>query len=268
MGRRLRTALIVALGAVFTVSMYMVVSSLIQYQKGRKNYEDAKSLIRTASSAGVGKAAATFAPASSETDGKSDMRRLAATDITALQRVNSDIAGWIEIPGTAVAYPILQGKDDSYYLTHTWNKEVLPAGSIFLETRCSRNLTDFNTILYGHNMKDGSMFAAIRSYSGKDFCDAHRNIYIVDETGVRRYEVFAAYQVSADGKVYQTDFPDSASRKNFLSFCTRQSVCRTDAAPSVNDKILTLSTCVGFNDSVRWVVQGALRGVAERSYTP
>jgi sortase B len=269
MNRKLRTVLIAVLSVIFAVSAYMVISYVIQYQKGKKNYEQARALVRiSSSSSGTGSTPSASFSISPAAPYESTMKTLSGMDITALQRVNDDIVGWIEIPGTAVSYPLLKGTDNQYYLTHTWNKSVLSVGAIFLESKCSRSLTDFNSIIYGHNMKNGSMFAAIRSYSSKDFWSAHQNVYIVDETGVRRYEVFSAYQVSASGKAYQIGFQDDTAKQDFISFCTHQTSYKTGVTPSVNDKILTLSTCIGSDNSVRWVVQGVLRGTAERSYTP
>ena len=83
-------------------------------------------------------------------------------DIPALQEVNSEVIGWIYIPDTEISYPLLHTQDNETYLHAAWDGTENVAGSIFLETQCSTDLTDFNTIIYGHNMRNGSMFGALK----------------------------------------------------------------------------------------------------------
>ena len=88
-------------------------------------------------------------------------RYLETLDLGALRRTNPDVLGWISIPGTQLDYPVLQSEDNQYYLTRTWEKQRNSAGSVFLECQLSGDFSEFNTILYGHNMKNGSMFGSL-----------------------------------------------------------------------------------------------------------
>ena len=90
-------------------------------------------------------------------------------DLPALQQVNSDVIGWIAIPGTEISYPLVQGTDNDYYLTHTWNQNSSAVGAIFMDCRCSADFSGFNTIVYGHRMNNGSMFAALKHYQKAGF---------------------------------------------------------------------------------------------------
>ena len=85
-------------------------------------------------------------------------------------RSTSDVIGWIAIPGTEISYPLVQGTDSDYYLTHTWNQNSSAVGAIFMDCRCSADFSGFNTIVYGHRMNNGSMFAALKHYKSRISC--------------------------------------------------------------------------------------------------
>ena len=183
-------------------------------------------------------------------------------DFTALREVNRDVQGWIMIPGTVISSPLLQGEDNQYYLKHTWKKWTSAVGAIFLEWQNSPDLSDFNTIIYGHRMNNGSMFASLKNYKKQSYWAAHPCVYITDDNGSHKYEIFAAYEVSTTGTTYQLGFSDDASKQAFIDYCLEQSVIDTGITPTVYDRVLTLSTCTGNGHATRWVVQAVLKGVA------
>lgn len=86
--------------------------------------------------------------------------------------------GWILIPNTVISYPLLQGEDNQYYLNHTWKKWTSAVGAIFMDSQNNPNLTDFNTIVYGHRMNNGSMFASLKNYKKQSYWQAHPCVYI------------------------------------------------------------------------------------------
>ena len=98
-------------------------------------------------------------------------------DFEALKEINSDIVAWIRIP-EVFDYPVVQGEDNQYYLSHTFRKESNKAGSIFLDYRNSRDFTDPNTVIYGHNMRNGSMFRSLHNYMDRSFFDENREVLI------------------------------------------------------------------------------------------
>ena len=188
------------------------------------------------------------------------LEEMAQTDLAALQEVNQDVVGWIRIPGTKINYPLMQGEDNEYYLNRTWQGNRNSVGSIFLECRNNADLMDYNTIIYGHNMSDGSMFAALRKYN-QAFWEKHPYIYILTGAGVYRYEIFAAYKAGLEDPTYGLSFHQSKTRANFINHALEQSTIETDILPEKMDRILTLSTCSGGGYSSRWVVQARLRMV-------
>lgn len=189
------------------------------------------------------------------------LRQLEELSLEALREVNPQVVGWILIPDTEINYPLMQGKDNDYYLNRTWDQRKNDVGSIFLEQFSNPDLTDFNTIVYGHNMKDGSMFADLQAYREQSFLEAHPYVYIRSDYGVYRYEIFSSYLAKVDSSTYGLDFPGEESRIRFLEDALRNSAIRTDTEPEPTDRILTLSTCSGRGYATRWVVHGRLKMV-------
>jgi sortase B len=183
-------------------------------------------------------------------------------DFSALQQVNPDVLGWILIPGTRISYPVVQGEDNSFYLDHTWQKSRNSVGAIFLECTNSRDLSDFNTIVYGHRMNNTSMFGILKNYQDADFWAAHPDLYLTDSSGARRYEIFAAYEVSVEGEAYRIGFSSDRAKQTFLDDSLEKSILDTGIVPTVDDQIVTLSTCTGFGHDTRWVVQAVLREIS------
>jgi len=179
-------------------------------------------------------------------------------DLEALQEVNPDVLGWIWIPGTELSYPLLQGEDNDFYLEYTWDRNPNVGGSIYMDHRCAPDLTSDNTIIYGHRMRNGSMFAALKYYKDQDFWQEHPTVYIADRSGVHVYDIFAAWEASISSFTYATDLDTEDRREKFLSTCLEGSELETGIVPGRDDPILTLSTCTGRGHSTRWVVQGCL----------
>jgi len=189
------------------------------------------------------------------------VQTLEEMDLDALRQVNPDVVGWILIPDTEINYPLMQGTDNDYYLKHTWDGKRYAVGSIFLEYLCSPDLTDFNTIIYGHNMNDGSMFAGLRKYKEAEYWQAHPYVYLRSDQGVYRYEIFSSYLAKVESNTYGLQFSGEQSRKNFLHNLLAQSAIDTGIQPEATDRILTLSTCSGAGYTTRWVLHARLKMV-------
>lgn len=183
---------------------------------------------------------------------------LAELDLAALQAVNEDVVGWIEIPGTELSYPLVQGTDNRFYLSHNWKRESSGAGAVFLEQTNSRDLSGFHLIAYAHRMHNDTMFGTLKYYSDLDFFRQHPSIYLVDGTAVWRYDIFAAHKADVKGLVYRLDLEESGLEDEFIRFCLDSSVIDTGVVPEPGAQILTLSTCTEWGHTARWVVQGVL----------
>lgn len=271
MQRSVRKYLLAVLLLVFLGSVAMLIRQGIQYKEGEETYAEAESLAELPDLSALPVPALTEAPAGEETDAPEAAKpvyvdpyadALRNMDFTALREVNSDVLGWILIPGTVISYPLVQGEDNQFYLKHTWKKWSGAVGAIFLEHLNSPDLSDFNTIIYGHRMNNGSMFASLKNYKQQSYWAAHPCVYITDDGGSHKYDIFAAYEVSTQGTTYQVGFPSEASKQAFIDYCLDLSVIDTGVTPTVYDRIVTLSTCTGNGHATRWVVQAVQKGVA------
>jgi sortase B len=186
-------------------------------------------------------------------------RLLTDIDLDALRQTNRQVLGWIQIPGTSVSYPLMDSQDNSDYLHLAWDGTSNSAGSIFLECQNQRDLSDFNTIIYGHRMRNGSMFGELRHYSEQDFAEANPSVYIVTDDSIRRYDIFSAYEAGVTTDTYRLRFTDDDQRQTAIDSYLDRSVIESDLVPTVEDSILTLSTCTGKGTyDTRWVVQAVL----------
>ena len=131
-----------------------------------------------------------------------------------------------------------------------------------MECRNSSDLSDFNTIIYGHRMNNRSMFGTLSQYKSRSYWQAHPYVYLTDDSGTHRYEIFAAGEVSVDSDVYRLGLHSDSSRQSFLDSCLALSALNTGVTPHTYDKVLTLSTCTGNGHATRWVVQAVCPGQA------
>ncbi|MBC1343448.1 class B sortase [Listeria welshimeri] len=181
-------------------------------------------------------------------------------ELKSLQKLNKDMAGWLTIADTEIDYPILQSTDNDYYLHHNYKNEKARAGSIFKDYRNTNEFLDKNTIIYGHNMKDGSMFADLRKYLDKDFFKAHPTFSY--ESGLANYkvEIFSVYETTTDFYYIETDFPGKQDFDDYLEKVQQQSIYKSNVKVSSKDRIITLSTCDTEKDyeKGRMVIQGKL----------
>ena len=189
------------------------------------------------------------------------LEELRKTDLAALREINPDVVGWIRVPDTKIDYPLVQGTDNDFYLKHTWQGNANSVGTIFMDFNSSPDLTDFNTLIYGHNMRSGSMFASLRNYSQQSYFDDHPYIYLLVDNGVFRFEVFSSYRAELDASAYGQRFQQRETRQKFLQDALDQSAIETGITPGIRDRILTLSTCSGVGYETRWVVQARLKMV-------
>jgi len=184
-------------------------------------------------------------------------------DLAPLKEVNEEVIGWVHIPETEIDYPLLQREDNEHYLHHTWKNTRSAGGAIFMEHLNAPDMTDFNTIIYGHNMVNSAMFGGLNKYRNLKYLQEHPRAYVVTESGVYCYDIFAAHKVGIKTIMYRTQLLEPVQREEFIYFAIDYSAVDTGIIPSVEDKILTLSTCSSGSES-RWVVQGVLN--EERSY--
>lgn len=183
------------------------------------------------------------------------------TKYASLRELNHDFAGWLFIEGTKIDYPVMHTPDDpEYYLHRAFDRSEARSGCLFADASCS---IDGNSLLiYGHHMKDGSMFGSLQDYRSQEFADGHSLIHFDTLTENREYELLAAFYW--DDSYLQSDIPfcyyeytDFSSPELFDTFIRSVkslSVCETDVSTEYGDQLLMLSTCSYHGDTGRFVV--------------
>ncbi len=183
--------------------------------------------------------------------------------LTALKEQNSDVIGWIRIPNTVIDYPVMQTdkERDDYYLTHDFMQEENPHGAPFLDVNCQLDASD-NLIIYGHNMKDKTMFQNLLLYENADFCESNGEIELDTLTGSSTYRVIFVMLITeteAEKFPYHRciDLSNEEIYQGYLQQCQRYAIWQTEDLPETGTGLLTLSTCEYSRKNGRLVVVAA-----------
>lgn len=176
-----------------------------------------------------------------------------------LEAVNPDIYAWIYIPNTNIDYPVLQRSgDNDYYLEHNLDGSRGKPGCIYTEDLNSKEFTDYNTVIYGHNMKSGAMFRTLHDFEDKSFFDNNQYVYIYTKDRTLVYKIFAAYTNDAKHILNSNDFTSEQGLSDYLEKVFKKAQAegylRDDVAVTGENAILTLSTCTTSSDK-RYIVQ-------------
>jgi len=175
-------------------------------------------------------------------------------DFDALDSINPDINGWLYIHDTPVSYPILRGRDNQTYLSTTYDRKSNILGSIFQDYRNSADFSDLNTIIYGHNTRNDSMFGSLKKYKEQEYADSHPEVCVIRKEGVYVYEIFTIYETPATSDTYTIAFGSNESFAAYISKMTEQTIVNA-AEPPDGEHIITLSTCTGGQKIMRLVLQ-------------
>lgn len=248
-GRRsaTQTALYLVGSALIIGALVYLGNIFLQYEKGESEYEALHELV-------FENAENTMENAPIEDDSVQDAEmpdrvQLTESDkqvmraIGGLKEQNEDVIGWIVFDNMELSYPIMQGEDNEYYLSHTFSRESNSAGSIFMEAANTPDFQDCHTIIYGHNMKNLSMFGQLKKYKTEQFYEEHQYFTIYTEEHVYRYQIFAYYDISEIGDIYTIGFRPNAEFRQFINNMMRRSYYDTDVEVTEQDKVITLSTC-------------------------
>lgn len=169
--------------------------------------------------------------------------RSVCRSVRQLQEKRKDVKGWIYFEQPDISYPIMQGEDNDAYLYHTWSGVNNASGSIFLEALNNADFQDSHTIIYGHNMKDGSMFGHLKDYRKEGFYEEASCFTIYTADRIYEYQIFAYYEVPEDSELYTVYYGASDEFAELIQSMKKSSWLDTGVAVSSQDKIVTLSTC-------------------------
>ena len=243
----LTIALIVAI-AVFCYAAFNLYHIYTEYKKGTDEYNQIEEMAVTERDADSGEVAGPNA----------QLKPPIEVDFDKLKSVNEDVVGWIYVDALPdISYPIVKGKDNQTYLHQTYEKNYNFAGTIFVDYENSGDFSDCNTLVYGHNMKNGSMFGHLKKFREDDkLYKQDKYFWILTPERNYRYEIITAYTTSVNSDTYTLFKGPGEEFEKYLETIKGYSEIKTDDTDlTIKDRIVTLSTCTG-NESTRFVVQG------------
>ena len=227
---------------VFAVSAYKLYGIFSEYNKGDKEYQKIQDLVIN-------------------TDKKDDTKEETfSVDFEKLLEMNSDVVGWIRFDEPSeINYPVVQGRDNEEYLKRTFEANTNKLGTLFVDVNNPGDSSGRNTFIYGHNMKNGSMFAQLLKYKDDSFYKEHPYFYIYTPDGkVRTYEIFSAGVVKDTSDSYIMEYADDAAFQTYIDYIKQQSAYPTSAEVTTASKIVSLSTCTNVRDDERFLVHGVM----------
>ena len=243
----LTIALIVAI-AVFCYAAFNLYHIYTEYKKGTDEYNQIEEMAVTERDADSGEVAGPNA----------QLKPPIEVDFDKLKSVNEDVVGWIYVDALPdISYPIVKGKDNQTYLHQTYEKNYNFAGTIFVDYENSGDFSDCNTLVYGHNMKNGSMFGHLKKFREDDrLYKQDKYFWILTPERNYRYEIISAYTTGVNSDTYTLFKGPGEEFEKYLETIKGYSEIQTDDTDlTIKDRIVTLSTCTG-NESTRFVVQG------------
>ena len=180
---------------------------------------------------------------------KEDDEEKYVVDFEKLKEKNSDIVAWLKVKGTNIETTVVKSTNNDYYLTHNFNKEYNSAGWIFADYKNKVDGTDKNLVIYGHNMRDDSMFGSLKWVINEDWYNNEDNKYItlITENETQVYEVFSVYQIEKEDYYIQTNFNTEKEFSTFAQTIKKRSKKDFNVDVNKEDNILTLSTCANNN---------------------
>ncbi|WP_342536609.1 class B sortase [Sporosarcina sp. FSL K6-3508] len=241
--------------AVFLYSGYLLAQYLYTYIEASSSLKETQLIYETALENSV-------EPVETESSSKEDIlsRYTMRPQFEELHAVNEQIVGWLSVEGTKLNNPILQSEDNDFYLNRNFKGEYSRAGSVFMDYR--NDVTDMsrNTVIYGHAMRNDTMFGSLKKFGKQSYADDHPVIYMDTLYDGYDIEVFAAYETTIDFYYIETNFKTDEDFMHYLEEVESRSLIEMPVEVNRDDQIVTLSTC---NNSVnskdkRYVVQGKL----------
>lgn len=179
-------------------------------------------------------------------------------DFASLKAINKDVVGWLYLPDTVINYPVVQGEDNSYYLKRLVDGSYNANGSLFIDYQNQMDFSDDNTLIYGHHMDSGKMFATLVKYKSQEFYDEHPIIYFLTEEQNYKMEIFAGYVTTPDSDSYLLTAGSRAQTIEWMKEMFHNSDFYADVTIRPEDHIMTFSTCdYDFHDA-RYVVHGKM----------
>ena len=210
-------------------SLYKVISKVVDYKESKNTYEKVREV-------------------------KNNSNNFSEE----LIKINEDYKMWIEVPNTNINYPVVQGEDNDFYLNHDFNKKESSSGAIFIDYKNNID-KDKNIIIYGHNMKNKSMFQNLMKFKDESFWKENNEIILTIDVKRYKYEIFSSYISNAKDIDLKTNFENDDEYLKYIDDIKKKSIFHRDMDIKSNDRIVTLSTCSYEKDDARMIIHGRLK---------
>ena len=254
-------ALRLLLLAVFLVSVSELADYYLEYQRQERSQEEAvKNYVQYAPAPEI--------PAGPEEQAEETIQEASAgdrdafcpitVDFDALTAENKDIVGWLYCEGTNINYPVVQGKDNEFYLHHAYDGTESRAGAIFVDAENRPQFADSNTILYGHHMKNGSMLACLADFAEQEFFDAHSVMWLLTPEQTYQVELLGGYLTYAGSDSYTIFTGACEEFDGYLEGVRAASDVQAETQTPRNGRYIMLSTCEYDFEDARYVLHGRL----------
>lgn len=244
-GRIVSNVILIIAVAVFLFSGYKLFTIYSEYGKGEKEYDDVLDSV--------------VIEQHIEGEGKGEKKETVfKVDFEKLRSLNSEAVAWIRFDEPSkINYPVVQGPDNAKYLNTTFEGQRNGAGALFVDADNTSDFSDRNTFIYGHNMKNGSMFGQLRKYKTKSFCEENPYFYIYTPDGMEsKYQVFAACIVEDTSDSYRKFYSGDKDFEEYLAQIRGCALYDTDTQVSADSQIVSLSTCTNVSETQRLLVHG------------
>ena len=177
-------------------------------------------------------------------------------DFVSLNKESEDVVAWIYIEQLNINYPIVQGQDNNYYLNHLINGQYNKFGSIFLDYRNNSDLKDKHTIIYGHHTNTPDMFTRLEEYKEQDLLDNYPYYLIITPTKKYKIDIFASYIANPAEDAWKMNFSSTIEFDNWIETTKSKSLIKNDIIPTIDNNIITLSTCYKNSTTERFILVG------------
>jgi sortase B len=253
MGKIIRRIIMIIAAAVFFASAVYIAIAQYQYKESEKRYSEASSKYMSVNSE------ADSASGENEVMDSEEEQPPISIDFEELQKAYPNVAGWLYCEDSVINYPIMKGSDNDYYLHHSYDGSYSSSGALFIDAENLDDFQDYNTIIYGHHMKNGSMFASLSKWAEQDYYDSHRVMWLLTPNQNYKIVLFSEYTTSAYSDTYRIfrepgeEFTDYLVKSaQYSNFSMPETEIYTDS------HYVLLSTCAYVFDNARYVLHGML----------
>ena len=257
-------------GAVFAVSLGITIFVLTSRHKAEEAAQDLRAVARESITDDALNVSGEISPEVlrpedivSEDDPNAEeilkaQPRHKSMDFNYLHKTNSDIIGWLFAEGTKIDYPVLHTDNNSYYMNHLFNKEVNASGSLFADFLNKGDFSDRNTVIYGHHMKNGTMFGSIEEYREQEFYDAAPTMMLYTPEGDYLVELISGTDENGNKQFVEFEFEDEEAFMEYVNSFIERSTFKSKIKVHPGDKLISLCTCAYVFNNARYMLIGRL----------